>query len=331
MTGSGVLPGRAATRVVFFGSGGFGVAILDALLAEPRTMVVAVVSTPDRPAGRSGAPRPTPVSARAREIGLPLLQPARLRSPGVVAELAATGADLGVLADYGRIVPPSILTLPPHGILNVHPSLLPKHRGATPIPATILAGDAVAGVSIIRMDEGLDTGPIVAARSWPLGGDETAPEVEAEAARVGAALLVDVLPGWVEGRLTAIPQEDRGATMTRPLSRDDGRLDPSRPAAVLERAVRALRPWPGTFVELDGLRLIVLAASVAPAGEGDRPGKVVGDARGLALATTEGRLVLEEVQPPGGRPMSGAAFLRGRGRHLVAAASRAGDDDAATP
>lgn len=324
MTGSGELPGREATRVVFFGSGAFAVRILDALVMSPVTAVAGVVSTPDRPAGRSGAIRPTPVSARARALNLPILQPVRLRSPEAGAAIDAVGADLGVLADYGRIVPPAILDLPRHGILNVHPSLLPRHRGATPIPATILAGDPTAGVSIIRMDEGLDTGPVVASRSWPLTGDETAPELETEAARVGADLLLEVVPAWVGGRLTATPQDDRAATMTRPMTREDGRLDAGRPAVELERMVRALQPWPGTFIEIAGQRLIVLAASVGPSQPDDRPGSIVGNAQGLALASGDGRLVLEMVQPQGGRPMSGAAFVRGRGRHLVAAGGGAG-------
>lgn len=319
MTRAGqVLPQREPTRVVFFGSGAFAIPILEALVGRPDVRVVAVVSTPDRPAGRSGALRPTPVSAWARDIGLPLLQPSRLRDPEAIAAIAALRADLGVLADYGRIVPPEILRLPPLGILNAHPSLLPRHRGATPVAATILEGDPQAGVSLMVMDEGLDTGPVLASRSWPLASDATAPALEAEAARVGADLLTEVLPDWIAGRRRATPQVEDAATLTRPLTRDDGRLDPSRPARELERMVRALRPWPRTFIDLDGSRLIVLAASLASSRSTDRPGQIVADGRGLALATVDGRLCLDEVQPPGGRPMSGEAFRRGRGRSLVA-------------
>jgi methionyl-tRNA formyltransferase len=148
---------------VFFGSGAFAIPSLEALLASPHVTVVTVVTAPDRPVGRRAEPTPTPVAARARAAGLALSQPPRVRAPEVVAELAALAPELGVLADYGQIVPPAVLELPARGILNVHPSLLPRHRGATPVPATILAGDAEAGVTIIRMDAGLDTGPIVAA------------------------------------------------------------------------------------------------------------------------------------------------------------------------
>ncbi len=309
--------GRTPTRTIFFGSGDLALPALELLLRLPETKVVGVVSTPDRPAGRSGALRPTLVSARARDLGLPLLQPERLRSHEAVADIAAMAADLGVLVDYGRVVPPAILGLPRLGILNVHPSLLPRHRGATPIAATILAGDETAGVTIILMDEGLDTGPIVAARSWPLRGDEAAPQLEAEAARIGAELLGAVLPDWIAGRSRPIPQRTQGVTLTRPLARDDGRLDPTRPAAELERMVRGLQPWPGTFLDVDGSRLIILAAAVSAGRPGDRAGMLVGEGRGLALATAADRLRLDEVQPQGGRRMSGEAFRRGRGRHLV--------------
>jgi methionyl-tRNA formyltransferase len=284
-------------------------------------MVVGVISTPDRPAGRSAGLRPTPVSARARDLGLPLLQPERLRSAEVAADIGALAADLGVLADYGRIVPPAILGLPRLGIVNVHPSLLPRHRGAAPIPATILAGDETAGVTIILMDEGLDTGPVLAARRWRLRGDETTPELEAEAARVGAELLAESLPDWIAGRSRPIPQATSGATLTRPLVREDGRLDPMRPAAQLERMVRGLQPWPGTYLELEGGRLIVRAATVTDGRSGDRPGRLVGEGRGIALATASGRLCLDVVQPQGGQPMSGEAYRRGRGRRLVDPAS----------
>ncbi|MGZ8528665.1 MAG: methionyl-tRNA formyltransferase, partial [Candidatus Limnocylindrales bacterium] len=160
-------------RTVFFGSGEFAVPILEALVAAPEVELVGVVSAPDRPAGRGGNPSPTPVAARARRLGLTLLQPARIRDEASVAEIAALRPGLGVLADYGRIVPAAILGLPAHGILNVHPSLLPRHRGASPIPATILAGDPTTGVTLIRMDEGLDTGPTIARDEVPIGPRDT--------------------------------------------------------------------------------------------------------------------------------------------------------------
>ena len=205
---SGSAPGRAAdrARTIFFGSGAFAVPILDALAGDRRLELVAVVSAPDRPAGRSHEVTPTPVAARAATLRIPLVQPARVRAPEAIAELTALQPDLGVLADYGQIVPRPVLDLPPHGILNIHPSLLPRHRGATPIAATIASGDDRAGVTIIRMDDGIDTGPIVARQSWPLSGAERAPDLEAHAAREGAELLTRTIDPWLAGTAPAIPQ-----------------------------------------------------------------------------------------------------------------------------
>lgn len=302
-------------RTVFFGSGEFAVPILEALVAAPEVELVGVVSAPDRPAGRGGNPSPTPVAARARRLGLTLLQPARIRDEASVAEIAALRPGLGVLADYGRIVPAAILGLPAHGILNVHPSLLPRHRGASPIPATILAGDPTTGVTLIRMDEGLDTGPIVATTAWPLAGDEVAPELEARAAAAGAELLRRSLAGWLAGTLPARVQEPTAATLTRPHRREDGRLDPARPAGELERRVRAFQPWPGSFVETVGGPLKVWRAEALPprpADGGLLPAGRFGPGPDLRLGTAYGELVLVEVQPAGGRRMTGAELLLGR-------------------
>lgn len=307
----------ASIRTLFLGSGPFAVPILEALAEAPEIVVVAVVSAPDRPAGRHGALSPTPVARRARELGIALLQPVRIRDPEAVAAIAALHPEVGVLADYGRIVPPAVLDIPPHGILNVHPSLLPRHRGASPIPAAILAGERETGVTLIRMDAGLDTGPIVAVEAWPLTGTESSPEIEVRAADAGAGLVRRSLPGWLAGTLTVRPQGEAGATLTRPLRREDGRLDGARPARELERAVRAYRPWPGAFLETPVGRLAVLAAAVEPSEPGDLPGGLAADRHGLALMTAHGRLRLLEVQPAGGRPMTAVEFLRGRGRALA--------------
>jgi methionyl-tRNA formyltransferase len=298
-------------RTIFFGSGAFAVPILDALVGDPATQIVAVVASPARPAGRRGRLSPVPVAARAIAHGLLLLQPVSLRDAAAVEALQSLAPALGVLADYGRLVPPAVLSIPPKGFLNVHPSLLPRHRGASPIPATILADDPRAGVTLMAMDAGLDTGPIVAAAAWPLTGVETAPELEAKAATEGAALLVASLPDWLAGRLVPRPQDEAGATLTRPLRREDGRLDGAAPARELERRVRAFVPWPGTFVETDQGRVAVHRAEAAPAEPGDRPGTLVEDGAGIALATVADRLRLLEVQPAGGRAMSSAAWLRG--------------------
>jgi methionyl-tRNA formyltransferase len=313
---SGSAPGRAAdrARTIFFGSGAFAVPILDVLAGDPRLELVAVVSAPDRPAGRSREVAPTPVAARASALRIPLVQPARLRAPEAIGELTALQPDLGVLADYGQIVPRPLLELPAHGILNVHPSLLPRHRGATPIPATIAAGDERAGVTIIQMDDGIDTGPIVARRSWPLSGRERAPDLEARAAREGAELLARTIDPWLAGTAPAIPQTPVGATVTRPFRRDDGRLDPIRTAIELERDVRALAPWPGSFLETPAGRLAVHEVSLGHSETGDDPGLLVRHGDRLALATADGRLILDRVQLAGRRTVGGDEFLRGQPR-----------------
>lgn len=300
-----------SVRTIFFGSGAFAVPILDALGAVPAVELVGVVTTPDRPTGRGATLTPVPVARRARALGLPLLQPARLRAAEAVAEVAAFEPALGVLADYGQIVPPSVLEIPAHGIVNVHPSALPRHRGATPIPATIAAGDTTAAVTLIRMDEGLDTGPIIAGESWALDGSETAETLETEAANRSAELLRRTLPGWLAGSIQAVPQATTGVTLTRPLHREDGRLDPSLPAPELERRVRAHVPWPGSFIDTDLGRLIVHEADVVAGQPGDAPGRLMAEEDALALTTTDGRLRIRRAQLAGRRPMDAALLRRG--------------------
>jgi methionyl-tRNA formyltransferase len=333
---AGPAPGRAAdrARTIFLGSGAFAVPILDAIVGDPRLDLVGIVTAPDRPAGRGRTLLPTPVALRARAMWIPLLQPVRVREPEVVAEIAALRPDVAVLADYGQIVPPELLELPPKGFLNVHPSLLPRHRGASPIQATIASGDEQAGVTIMSMNEGLDTGPIVAITAWPTSGTETAPELEGRAANEGAALLTSSLGDWLTGRIEPRPQDEAGATLTRRLRRRDAALDPARPASELERQVRAQLPWPGSAIETAAGRLTVHRASTAPALEGDEAGTLVGHDGGIALATADGRLVLDEVQLSGRRQLSGDDFLRGQRELLgtkvgAAAAAKVSQRDAA--
>ncbi len=311
-------------RVVFLGSGMFAVPILEGLLGDPTVEVVGVVSAPDRPAGRAVAVRAVPVATLARRRGLRLLQPARVRSPESIVEIGGLRPDLGLLADYGQIVPSVLLDLAAQGMLNLHPSLLPRHRGATPIPAAILAGDRQTGVSLFRMDPGLDSGPLIASAVLPLAGTETAPELEARLARLAADLLARSLEPWLRGRLVARPQRATGISLSQPLRRADGRLDPGRPASELERQVRAYLGWPGSFIETAVGRLVVQHASLGP-DLGARPGTIVayaGDGPGLALATAAGSLILDEVQLAGSRRMTGAELRRGRPLIVGAPAER---------
>jgi methionyl-tRNA formyltransferase len=302
----------APARVVFLGSGGFAVPTLYRLEHTPGVEVVGVVTAPDRPAGRGKKLLGVPVALAAAKHGLPILQPSRIRTEEAIESIRALRPDIAVLADYGQIVPQALLAVPPHGILNVHPSLLPRHRGASPIPATILAGDQESGVTLIAMDAGLDTGPIVSVDRWDLTGDETASELEARAAGAGAGLVATSIGPWLRGEIMATPQPSDGVTLTRPLRREDGRLDPERQARLLERQVRAYQPWPGSFIETDAGRLLVWRASVDGASEPPPPPGTIGPGPDLRLAAADGWLVLDEVQPAGGRQMPGADLLRGR-------------------
>jgi methionyl-tRNA formyltransferase len=295
-------------RTVFIGSGGFGRESLWRLADHPDVELIGVVTAPPRPAGRGGRPSTTPIHEAARHLEIrPILTPERLRAHGSIAEILALRPALIVLADYGQIVPPALLDVP-HGALNLHPSLLPRHRGATPIPATILADDRESGVTLMRMDDGLDTGPIIGQVRVPLAGDETTPLLEETLEVAAAGLLAAHVGPWLRGKLTATPQPEQGATITRPLRREDGRLDPREDAAVLERQIRAYQPWPGSFVETPEGRLSVWSSVVggpteAPSGTLSMDGLAAGDGRWLRFL---------DVQPAGGRRMPWAAYLRGR-------------------
>jgi methionyl-tRNA formyltransferase len=306
-----------AVHAVFFGSGSFAVPVLDALVAIPGVRVEAAVSAADRPVGRKAVLTPTPLAARVRELGLPLLQPARVRGAESVAALQALTPDLIVLADYGQLIPRVLLDLPPRGFLNLHPSALPRHRGASPIPATILAGDTETAVTLIVLSEEMDAGPIVAVERLEVRADDTAPVLEGRAAEAAARLLARALPEWLAGRSAARPQPEEGITLTRPLRREDGRLDPNRPAVELERQIRAYQPWPGSFIQGEntgGERLIVWKAHVAPSepGDRDRVGSFATSSdAGLAFVTRNGRLVLQELQRAGRwRPRSISGAIR---------------------
>jgi len=292
-------------RTIFLGTGSFAVPIVSALATSPLVDLLAVVTAPRR-VGSRGKEVDPPVADWATDNQVPTFRPARLRTPSAVEHIRSHQPDLLVLADYGQIVPSELLDLPPHGALNLHPSLLPRWRGASPIPAAILAGDNHTGVTLMRMDAGLDTGPIVAQQVLGLDGTEVSSELEARLAAVAANLLGDTLDDWLAGRIEPRAQPLEGVTLTRPLRREDGRLDPAKPADELERQVRAYHTWPGSWLELGGERVVVWKARAAEA----MP------AHGLAVPTSRGYLELVEVQPAGGRRMSAADFVRGRPRQF---------------
>jgi methionyl-tRNA formyltransferase len=298
-------------RTIFIGSGSFGVETLRRLSDNNDVELVGVVTAPPRPSGRHGTLTPTPIDATAQELRVDaILRPERLRSAESLDEIAALEPALALLADYGQIVPRPILELP-HGALNLHPSLLPCHRGATPIQATILAGDGETGVTLMKMDEGLDTGPIVAQRTLRVDEDETAPGLEQRLTREASAVVRECLGPWLRGEVEPWPQDESRATMTRPLRREDGRLDSQRSVVHLERQVRAFQPWPGTWLETVAGRLVVLRAEAIPGwtgGEEQPPGRF----GRFGLYVADGYLALREVQPAGGRPMTFDELVRGR-------------------
>jgi methionyl-tRNA formyltransferase len=300
-------------RTIFLGTGEFAVPVASALAEHPSVELLAVVTAPRRDGARAKLVEP-PVAQWAADNNVLTFRPHRLRSSTAVERIRDQRPDLLVLADYGQIVPGELLELPPHGALNLHPSLLPLHRGATPIPAAILGGDAETGVTLMRMDEGLDTGPIIAQWRVKLSGKETAPELEAQLADQAARLLSATLPHWLNGEITPEPQPHKGGTLTRPLRRARGRLDPALPVAQLERQVRAYQPWPGSFLDTDAGRLIVWRAHPADAPQTDAAvGTLLRTSEGhIGLRVSDGILVLDELQPAGGRRMSAAELVRGR-------------------
>lgn len=301
-------------RVVFLGTAAFAVPTLDALVTAG-VSPVAVYTQPDRPAGRGRNPRPSPVKERASALGLPVVQPETLRSAEAVAELSRLEPTVLVLAAYGLILPMAFLEVVPRGGLNVHPSLLPRYRGPAPVVWTILEGDKEAGVTIFHMDRGMDSGPIVSQRRISLLGDETAGELTDRLAREGAALLVETLAPWLREEIEPRPQVEAEATYSRLLSKSDGELDFTRPADELERRVRALNPWPGTFTRLGGRRLSILHARAHDDSGGNlRPGEVMESAStlGFQIGTAQGTLNAQEVQLEGKRAVSAEEFARGR-------------------
>ncbi len=293
------------------GTPDFAVPVLTALTGAHQ--VVGVVTQPDRPAGRGRRLTPSPVKQVALERGLPLAQPQSLRTPGAVAQLAAWEPEVIIVAAFGQILRQNVLDLPPHGCLNVHASLLPRWRGAAPVPAAILAGDEVTGVTIMQIDAGLDTGPILAQQEEPIWPDDTRAILEGRLARLGAALLVETLPAYLAGDRLSRPQPEEGVTYTEQLHKEDGLLDWSFPAAELDRRVRAFTPWPGAFTTWRGRRLRVLRATPLPGWRGDAPpGTVIALVDGVAVAAGGGALRLEEMQLAGKRPMDVAPFIRGQ-------------------
>jgi methionyl-tRNA formyltransferase len=297
-------------RVVFFGTPEFAVPPLAALVAAGFPVPL-VVTQPDRPVGRHAAPRPSAVGEWAAARALPIEKPERLRGNAALLEsLEAACPDAIAVVAYGRIFPPELLSLPPLGCVNVHASLLPRHRGASPVQAAILAGDRETGASTMRMEEGLDTGPVYLERRVAIGERETAGELSARLAAIGGELLVETLRGLEAGTLAPRPQEGE-PTFCRPIRREDAAADWTRSAGELSRRLRAFTPWPGLYTFLDGERVKILSARPAERGGEGEPGDLRLEGGELvAAAGGHTALVLERVQRAGRNPVGGAEFAR---------------------
>ena len=299
--------------VAFFGTPQFAVPTLRHLLASPHT-VRGVVTQPDRPSGRGHKVTSPPVKTLAIERGIPVLQPDRLRDPGFIETFRAWTPDLGVVVAYGKLIPDELLHIPRHGMINVHASLLPKYRGAAPVHRAVINGEQETGVTIIRVATALDAGNMLAKATRRITPDETSEDVERDLADIGGRLLVDVVDRLERGDVREEPQDAAASTYASKLTKEEGRIDWSLPAAAIHNRVRGLYPWPHAYTYANGGRLILLKTRVTDDHTGERPGTIVDVARDvIKVAAGDGGIVaIEELQPEGRRPMQVRDFLAGR-------------------
>ena len=310
--------------IIFVGTPLFAVPSLRQLATAGHD-IAAVITQPDRPAGRHRVPQPSAVKLAAQELGLPVLQPETLRDPEVLSVLRAIAPEVMVVVAYGQILRPDLLGIPARGILNVHPSLLPRWRGASPIPAAILAGDEQTGATIMLMDAGMDSGPIISQKALPIDVNDTSASLSERLAEASADLLAETLPRWLLGEIQSVAQDGSQATTSRLLRKEDGAIDWRLPAADIWRRVRAYNPWPGAYTTLDGDLLHIWRAWPLDARSSAEPGTVVeaeraareslppqvANAAAFAVQTGSGLLVPLEVQRAGRRVLSAQEFRRG--------------------
>jgi len=297
-------------KIVFMGSPDFALSSLRGL--ANRYNVVGVVTQPDRASGRGRELKSPPVKLLAQELGIPIMQPEKLRALEAMGQLRAWAPDLIVVAAFGQILKKDVLNLPQHGCINVHASLLPRWRGAAPINAAILAGDEETGVTIMKMDVGLDTGPMLAKKSIRLTRDDTAGSVFQALSQLGADLLLETLPDYLSGKLQPVPQPEEGATYAHMMKKEEGKLDFTKDVNELERRVRAFNPWPGAFMDFDGVMLKIHRTHVEE-GEAETGKRLIVQNQ-LAVGARGVFLILDEVQPAGKKSMSGKSFLAGARR-----------------
>lgn len=301
-------PEQTRLRLVFMGTPDFSVPCLQALIDAGHD-VVAVYSQPPRPAGRGHKERPSPVHRAAETHGIEVRTPKSLKGSKEQDEFRALKADIAIVVAYGLILPQAILDAPRLGCVNVHASLLPRWRGAAPIQRAIVAGDKETGVTIMQMEAGLDTGPMLARATVPITATTTAQELHDRLSELGAELLVKTLPALAAGAITPEPQPDHGVTYAHKLEKHEGRIDWSRPARELDRLIRGFTPWPGAFFMLNGEQVKLLAAELVEDAPGAQPGTVLDDR--LTIACGQGALRIRRLQRPGRKPLDADAFLRG--------------------
>jgi methionyl-tRNA formyltransferase len=299
---------RLSMRIVFMGSPQFSVPSLEAISSHYE--IIGVFTQPDRPAGRGRKLQASEVKTASLDLGIPVFQPKKIRQEDAVAQLVALSPDLIIVAAYGQILSQSILDIPRLGSVNVHASLLPNWRGAAPIQASILNGETVTGITIMLMDAGMDTGPILSQAELEIEAEETGGELASRLSLLGAELLLDTLPGYINGEIRPSPQEDDKATYAPMIQKSDGLLDFNKAADLLERQVRAYEPWPTSYLVWEGRRIVVRSAHSKPSDETE-VGLVLKRNGHPAIVTTKGALVLDLIQPAGKKPMRGDAFLRG--------------------
>lgn len=300
-------------NVVFMGTSTFAVPSLERLLSSPHTLL-AVVTQPDRPQGRGRRITPSPVKQVALAYGLPVLQPHRARAPAFLAELIALVPELIVVAAYGQLLPASLIALPPQGCINVHASLLPKYRGAAPVNWALIRGEEVTGVTIMLMDETLDTGPILQQVAVNIDPVDNAETLQDRLAQLGAETLLKALTELALGTVKPIPQDHEQATYAPKLRKEDGLIRWEQSAVTVVNRVRGVTPWPGALTTHAGKPLRIWCASVVAANAVETPGTVTRlEPQGVWVATRDGYVVLQEVQPAGGRRMEAGAYARGHG------------------
>jgi len=297
-------------RIVFFGSPEFAVPSLAAVAANHD--VVAVITQPDRPAGRGKKLTAPPAKELALRLGLPVEQPTTLKTPAFVEALAAHQADLFVVVAYGRILPPAVLAVPRLGPWNVHGSLLPKYRGAAPIQWAIIRGESRTGICIMRMEAGLDTGPVAASAETPIGEDDTSGSMAVRLAELGAQLLIETIPRIAAGSIVLVPQDDGQATLAPMLKKEDGWLDFAQPAPQVAARARGVDPWPGPTAAVDGELIKLFAPRVQAAPATSAPGTVLASADKLVVACGSDAVAFGELQLPGRKRLPAAAVLAGR-------------------